>query len=514
MTPTIENKIYSPTKDGYYNGTLAEYKKEYPGYDYDYGGFIKLKYKTYLGTMITNYNLLKHFNDTASSMCPTESMYNGYFTPAAFNGLAEIVINGQKNNPVRVAVRTDGKVSVRNMSSVTETYSPDNYEQIKMLGRLIIKMSDIYGNAYTPIDDPGMLTLAILPNEKWQTGEYDRYTATLSVDGVAQDPVTRKFQEVGYILNVNTDLYEGKPFDPTKIYEINFKAVKKYVPKNITIKDSKVTDKNVQKCPLVFVGICFSDSESEPADGEFTKIETPVEDLQYRNFKYKTKEEDFSDSNTSTFWIWLRIDRPSQSSDYWEYWKMFFESDDRTPRLISNWRISMSSGQYAATSTLNYTGQGISPTETSYIWSKIRYTHGGTTKPQTIPRNLDLYVRTIGRIDLWVQVYSQYRYKDEYIDNTNTQTYPQSYHTYMLSEDILSPGSFPKFTLQRKGGNNTVQMWVNYNQFSTITTDSNVTFQKDGTTEEGTSFKFDNNEEITFKIHGLKQYQTQIYIVF
>jgi hypothetical protein len=193
---------------------------------------------------------------------------------------------------------------------------------------------------------------------------------------------------------------------------------------------------------------------------------------------------------------------------------MFFKSDDGTPRLISNWRISMSSGQYAATSTLNYTGHGISPTETSYIWSKIRYTHGGSTKPQTIPRNLDLYVRTIGRIDLWVQVYSQYRYKDEYIDNTNTQTNPQSYHTYLMSEDILSPGSFPKFTLQRKGGNNTVQMWVNYNQFSTITTDSNVTFQKDGTTEEGTSFKFDNNEEITFKIHGLKPYQTQIYIVF
>jgi hypothetical protein len=131
--------------------------------------------------MSDEYDIWEHLNDTVASMCPQG---NQFFKPAAIDGVANIIVDASKNMPVRVSIYTDRKLLIRNMCGV-EGYDPMSYTDVKEAkdGKIVIIMTDSYGNALTEIADPGMLKLGIIPSEDPRDGgEYDRYTVTLTGD--------------------------------------------------------------------------------------------------------------------------------------------------------------------------------------------------------------------------------------------------------------------------------------------------------------------------------------------
>ena len=137
----------------------------------------------------------------------------------------------------------------------------------------------------------------------------------------------------------------------------------------------------------------------------------------YFNHWYKTVEDDFSDENQSTFWVQIQLKKPTDSQ-YLPYWNKFFEISGEE-REITHFRISMSNGRYNATNPvlywtgtqyLNYqSGPKPTPDNIVLIVAFIKYIHGGET-PIAIPRTLDLYIRTLGRIALHVRLCPGYSF--------------------------------------------------------------------------------------------------------
>ena len=225
----------------FYNSDIEEYKKIYPEHpEYDYGGSITLTYKPYSGAKV-EYDLLKYFDDDdpVKTMRPhdtgEDAGFHGFFTPGIFDGVANIVVDAQKNNPVQVTISTNGKVMVRNLSEYNLEYDPNDYDEIKSIGQMLIMIPDSFSTAYTPIYDPGRLTLGILPKKK--DSDYDKFDVYFYVNDIETTKKTIVFETNGYVIDVNLYLNNDQPFDPNSRYKIVFKALRKYTPKNISLKE-------------------------------------------------------------------------------------------------------------------------------------------------------------------------------------------------------------------------------------------------------------------------------------
>lgn len=313
------------------------YKKKYKKpdgtyYNYDYGGYIDLTYKKYGETEnIPKYDLLQYFDDddVEKTIRPhdsgVDSDFHGFFTPGTVDGVANIEINAHKNNPIQVTISTNGKVMVRNLSEYNEEYNPNDFERVKSIGELLIMIPNTYATTNTPVYDPGKLTLAILPKKK--DGDYDKYEVVLIVNGESKKPKRITFEKDGYVLDINS-LNDDEPFDPTKWYKIDFKALHKYIPKTITLKEYNQTEDGAQKYAADRVDLNFADYSSVdfppryPDDEGHYKETTLYTGNMYFSHQYKTEETDFSDDNQSTFWVYFQLNK---DEEYLDYWNKFFE---------------------------------------------------------------------------------------------------------------------------------------------------------------------------------------------
>ncbi len=124
---------------------------------------------------------------------------------------------------------------VRNLSEYNLEYDPNDYDEIKSIGQMLIMIPDSFSTAYTPIYDPGRLTLGILPKKK--DSDYDKFDVYFYVNDIETTKKTIVFETNGYVIDVNLYLNNDQPFDPNSRYKIVFKALRKYTPKNISLKE-------------------------------------------------------------------------------------------------------------------------------------------------------------------------------------------------------------------------------------------------------------------------------------
>ena len=495
--------IYGIGVTQYYNGLLEQYKKEYSNYpfvkggDYDYGGRLTLSYMPYNGSAPVEYDLWSYFNDNISSttMCPQ----TGYFEPAMLtDGVATITVTGVKNHSVRVMVQTDGNAIVRNISNINVPSTTD-YDVVKMYGKPIILITDTYGTADSDITNPGLVKLGVLPAEKpkpFGMGAYDRFKVTFYENGSQiGNTVTFKFSTDGYVLDVNR-VFLGSSEHPLKAnatYLLIVETMHKYVPKVITFR--------------VFKEILFKISN-------FTVNGTLVEAVDsgsYWDYKYNTKESDPEKTITVTFG---QFDRPSQSSPEWSLWQKFFrtptETGQMTPAEYQMIRISLNNGRYNSNASFTYYPSSLSPSPTStrYIqFNSLKFINGDTEQTATpIPRNTNLFIRTLGRIVLNVRLYSLYSYTDEFYKNKSTSSSYTDFETYITSEEISSGFVFKMVRLN--GGNNTIRPRVNYVSIDSDTYDSNVVVFP------YSSIKFNEvGEEIEITVKNIDVMRPKIYLI-
>lgn len=138
------------------------------------------------------------------------------------------------------------------------------------------------------------------------------------------------------------------------------------------------------------------------------------------------------------------------------------------------------------------------PNTTQYICSYMRYVHGKDT-PLTIPRTLDLYIRTLGRITVNVMLCPGYALYDSETSETpvgdNTSgSVPLQIKFFITYEDVSVNQA--KFWLERSSrGNNTIKHTENFTSFSD--SDSDLI---DLTSETGFKFAVNERKKIEFRI--------------
>ncbi len=141
------------------------------------------------------------------------------------------------------------------------------------------------------------------------------------------------------------------------------------------------------------------------------------------------------------------------------------------------------------------------PTNTALIVAFVKYVHGGDT-PLPIPRTLDLYIRTLGRITVYFMLCPGYAINGQRNDGTE----PVEKTIYITFEDVQGNNAY--FMLKRNSGNNTIKTSENFTSFDDPDSDMiSLTTSAAG----GFRFSVGDEKRIDFNISDILQ--SKIYVV-
>jgi hypothetical protein len=248
---------------------------------------------------------------------------------------------------------------------------------------------------------------------------------------------TRSFIEQGYILDVNRDLLgnANKPLKANRHYSLRFDTVRKFIPKKIKFMLYK------NEMPQLNSLTVFIRTEYGP---KFYPTEMTQTD-DYQVFEYETHENEDPENYITVQGDF--VPPTEHSGEKWEMWKKFFTYYDEQrhifiPPEFTMIRISRRNGRYNSNKDFEYRYSGPTPTpdNTYEIWfDGLTYINGETMESATqLPNNLELYIRTLSRVNVHVKLYYGFTYYDKTYTNGITCTTGSNiqFESYITSEEI------------------------------------------------------------------------------